>query len=201
MLPTTTPTVVPPETPDSEAAGAPIIPPTATPSPTPVVVPTVVPQQEETVPRNILSLVLSGLLTLLVLVAVIIVLGLLALLVIWWVEWRGMGGLSPVQRAYALLGRYVGYLGIHLPENFTPNERRRVIADQVPRGERSIRVITEMYVDETYGPDRGERGNRWIRAALNAWRETRRAFLRTRLEQMLPRHWRRKHPESHTRKR
>jgi transglutaminase-like putative cysteine protease len=194
-LPTLTPTPLPTSTPDPALGPEPIIPPTVTPlptpSPTPAVMPTVVaPAIEQTQSRSLLTSILSALLYVLVVVIAVIALAVLVIFIIWWLEWRGLGGLTPVQRAYALLERYAGYLGIRLSDSYTPFERRRVISDHIPKGDKPVRVITDMYVEETYGQERKRRG-RWNIAARNALSDARRAFFRARLSRFLPRRWRR----------
>lgn len=191
--PTATPTLVAPptETPDG-SSGGPVIPPTVTPMPsptptaTPVLMPTITgPEQQETRMPNVLSAILSAIVTVLAVLAVVLVLVFVLIFVVWWLEWRGLGGLSPVQRAYALLERYAGYLGIRLSESYTPVERQRVLSDRVPSSEKPVRVITEMYVDETYGPHDRPRP-RWETAVRAALSDLRRIFLRARLERLLP---------------
>ncbi len=193
--PTPSPTPPPTNTADPLAGAAPIIPPTVTltptTTPTPMIMPTISsPANQEVRAPNILSVILSAIVTLLLVTLLVVGLALAILFLVWWIEWRGMGGLSPVQRAYALLERYAGYLGIRLSPSFTPHERRRILSDQVPRGEKSVRMITNMYVEETYGPHR-RRDSRWAVVARNALREVRIAFFRMRLARFLPRRWRR----------
>ncbi len=196
VLPSSTPTEAPTMTPDPTQDLAPIIPPTVTaapsPSPTPLVMPTVTePTSQQVESRSLASAILSVVLTVLLVVAAALLLTLIIVLIVWWLEWRGLGGLSPVQRAYALLERYAGYLGIRLSASYTPHERRRVLSDRVPRGESSVRVITDMYIEETYGQERRRRG-KWNVAARNALGEARKSFFRTRLEQLLPKRWRKR---------
>ncbi|MBN1966343.1 MAG: transglutaminase domain-containing protein, partial [Anaerolineae bacterium] len=193
---TLTPTNTPPptNTPQSTAQGdVPLIPPTATATLEPSVTPTrpvapaaASPPNEETQSRSVLSVILSLVLAVLAVLLIVIILAVLLLLLVWWIEWRGLGGLSPVQRAYALLGRYAGYVGIRLGDSYTPHERRRILVDRVPRGEEPIRVITDMYVDETYGPER-PRSEHWTATVRAALREARVAFLRTRLGRLFTR--------------
>jgi transglutaminase-like putative cysteine protease len=194
--PTDTPTPLPTATLDTTQAAAPVVPPTLTPvptetaTPTPYLVPTLVsPPNEEVQEPNIFSAILSALLSVLIVLAIFVLLAIVIVFVVWWLEWRGLGGLTPVQRAYALVERYAGYLGIRLSSSHTPYERLRVLSDQVPRGKRSVEVITDMYVTETYGREqtRASRIEQRARAALN---HARRAFVRTRLERFLPRRWR-----------
>lgn len=191
--PTATPTLVAPptETPDG-SSGGPVIPPTVTPMPsptptsTPVVMPTITgPEQQETQMPSILSAILSAIVTVLVVLAVALLFILVLIFIVWWLEWRGLGGLSPVQRAYALLERYAGYLGIRLADSYTPNERQRVLMDRVPTSEKPVRVITDLYVNETYGPETKPR-SRWAIAARAALSDLRRIFLRVQLARFIP---------------
>lgn len=193
--PLPSPTPLATNTPDESNGVAPVLPPTVTPAPsptpTPVVMPTIAgPVAQQVQQPNLLSVIISALLTVLLVVLLVVGVAIAILFVVWWLEWRGMGGLTPVQRAYALLGRYAGYLGIRLSDSFTPHERRRVLTDHVPQGEKPVQVITDMYVEETYGPPRPRRG-RWSITARHALGEVRKAFLRARLERVLPRRWRR----------
>jgi hypothetical protein len=103
-------------------------------------------------------LALLGSLLLIVVLIVLLMVG--GVFFVWWVEWRGLGGLTPVQRAYALIERYAGYLGIRLGSSYTPDERRRIVVDRVPHSDQPVRAITEMYVEETYGPQ-ARRAGRW----------------------------------------
>jgi transglutaminase-like putative cysteine protease len=191
---TSTETPLPTSTPDQSEGVVPVIPPTPTlePSatPAPPLPPTIgAPPNQETQSRSPLEVLGAALLSVLVVVLVIVLVFVLILFVIWWIEWRGMGGLSPVQRAYALIGRYAGYLGLRLSSSFTPDERRRIVTDHVPGSEQPVRVITDMYVEETYGP-RQRRAGRWNVRARNAWYDARKAFLRMRLGRLLPKRWR-----------
>lgn len=191
-LPTATPTLMAPPTATPDSDAGPVIPPTVTPqpsptpTPTPPVLPTITgPEQEETRMPNMLSAILSALLTVLVVLAIVLALALFVVFVVWWLEWRGLGGLSPVQRAYALVDRYARYLGIRLSPSYTPNERQRVLTDHVPSSDKPVRLITDMYVQETYGPELPPRPRResLVRAALS---DARRIFFRTRLRWLLP---------------
>ncbi len=198
-LPTTTPTqVLPPTgTPEPDSEG-PLIPPTVTPqpsptpTPTPALFPTITgPEQQETRPPSLLASLLRVLAVVLIALLVVLLLVVLLVAAIWWLEWRGLGGLTPVQRAYALLERYAGYLGIRLAPSYTPRERQRVLTDRVPPGEAPIRAITDMYVEETYGPESTPRG-RWEETVRSALSDVRRVFLRARLDRLVP--FRRRRP-------
>lgn len=195
---TPTPTPTPPatNTPDLTQGAAPLIPPTLTltpsPSPAPPVAPTVsAPPNQETQQRNPLESLLALLGSLLLIVVLIVLLMVGVLFFVWWVEWRGLGGLTPVQRAYALIERYAGYVGIRLGSSYTPDERRRIVVDRVPHSDQPVRTITEMYVEETYGPQ-ARRAGRWNARARAAWNEARSAFVRARFGRWLPRRFRKR---------
>jgi hypothetical protein len=104
---------------------------------------------------------------------------LLGMFIYWWWEWRGMGGLSPVARAYARLERYLRLIGlIHTPEE-TPEERRERIVTKLPPAERPVTAITRTYSQERYGrPSEGTpEGARNARIAENAWKAARQSIL------------------------
>jgi len=191
LTPTVTPSPEPTATPSREEA-APYVPPTITPPPTPTLSapPTPVPPPEEEIrTTDRLSAILSVVVTILIVIGLVILLAVLILFLIWWLEWRGLGGLTPVQRAYALLERYAGYLGVRLAPSYTPHERQRVISHHVPESKQAVHVITDLYVEETYGPQQ-QRRTRWNIVARNALDEARKAFLRARVARLLPRRWR-----------
>jgi hypothetical protein len=192
--PTNTPTLVPsptpfatntPPPPDNQQQ--PLDPPTATPtsSPTPtatpVIVPTVAPPIKPPNPpsNDFLPFLLSalGLATLLFLLIVVLVL--IGVFIYWWWEWRGMGGLSPVARAYARLERYVSLLRVRPTAQDTPEERREKIVEKIPLAERPVTAITRTYSVERYGkPTEGTaEGARNARIADNAWTAARRLIL------------------------
>jgi transglutaminase-like putative cysteine protease len=130
----------------------PTVTPTFTPSPTatPVIVPTQPPPIAPR-PAGPFAFLLSALGTALF---VLLILGLIAgvgVFTWWWWEWRGMGGLSPVSRAYARLERYLRLIGIHLGEQQTPEERRQRVVRALPKAEPPVTAITRMYTAERYG--------------------------------------------------
>jgi hypothetical protein len=191
--PTQTATISP--TPDpltplpQDAALAPSITPTFTPSPTatPIIVPT---QPTSLAPRpagpfafllQALGAALFGLLILALIAGA-------GVFTWWWWEWRGMGGLSPVSRAYARLERYLRLIGIHLNSQQTPEERRQRVVRALPKAEPPVTAITRMYTAERYG-----RGARNIREselqseiADEAWTDTRTSILRRYLRRLFP---------------
>jgi transglutaminase-like putative cysteine protease len=196
--PTTTPTPTITPTPDpltplpNEAQTLPTITPTFTPSPTatPVILPTQPPPLAPQ-PRGPLSFILPALGFALASLLVILILVGIGVFIWWWWEWRGMGGLSPVTRAYARLERYIGLIGIQLGNQHTPEERRRRIIRQLPGAEPPVTAITRMYTAERYGP--GPKNPQEIHthaeSADQAWGDARSSILQRFLQRLLP--WRR----------
>ncbi len=168
---------------------------TLTPSVTasPVIVPTQPPPIRPQSQRDPLSFILPALgIALLSLFLIVLILALLVF-VYWWWEWRGMGGLSPIARAYARLDRYIGLLGIHLRPEQTPDERKQDIIRDLPAAEPSVTAITRMYVTERYGPNRtpSTPDTPQGQVADRAWMETRGNILQRFLRRVfMP--WRRK---------
>lgn len=98
----------------------------------------------------------------------------------YWFEQRGLLELSEISRSYARLNIYAPLVGVDLEESATPYERAGQIVGAVPEGEKPIHAITQLYVDEQYGPPpetpmHADRANTWAR---EAWPTARRAFLR-----------------------
>ncbi len=164
LTPTFTPTPPPTNTPEAPlnsgsnqtpTAGTPTITATLTPSttPSPIIVPTQPPPLRPQSRSDTLSLLPALGIALLILFVIVGIL-LAFLFLYWYWEWRGMGGLSPIARAYARLERYLGLIGIHLRPEQTPEERRQKIVHDLPAAEPSVTAITRMYISERYGPDR-----------------------------------------------
>jgi transglutaminase-like putative cysteine protease len=183
--PTPTPTGMTP-TPPNAAEIAPTFTPTFTPTPTqtPVIVPTQQLQVRQQ-PRSLLSFLLPALgIALLVVLIVALIFGLLTF-IWWWWEWRGMGGLSPIARAYARLERYVNLIGIRLSAEQTPEERRRRIIKVVPKAEPPVTAITRLYSAERYGP-RSRPVTDKPDTADRAWLDTRKSILKRWLRRFVP---------------
>jgi len=113
---------------------------------------------------------------------------LLAVFIAWWWEWRGMGGLSPISRAYARLMRYMQLLGLRLGEHETPEERRRGIIRKLPQAERPVTAITRAYTIERYSgkPEGTPESARNNQIADQAWPEARRNILMRWLRKFVP---------------
>jgi hypothetical protein len=111
-------------------------------------------------------------------VVTILVLLLLVAFVVWWVEYRGLGGLNPVQKAYARMSIYGRWLRITLTDRQTPEERRRTLVEEVPEGEQPIETITHLYTRDRFGPptskDQQEKNNE---VARQSWSTARLAFI------------------------
>ena len=104
------------------------------------------------------------------------------MLLIWYVEYRGLGGLSAVQKAYARMGIYGAWLGLRLDRSATPDERRRYLIGAVPEGEEPINSITRAYILDRYASPAKRDGYRLSeQAAQSAWRQARQAFIRRKL--------------------
>lgn len=156
---------------------------TATPTPTPVIIPTQAPplREQQQSSSFILTAVAFALGTLLLIALLIAVL----IFIWWWWEWRGMGGLSPISRAYARLEKYMGLIGIRFGENVTPDERRRRIVREVPVIEPPVKAITQMYTEERYGASKSDKST-YGNLPDKAWDEARRGILRRYLGRLFP---------------
>jgi hypothetical protein len=166
---------------------------TPTPSITPTVTPVIVPTQppsfepEPPEPEGLLGFLLPLLGVILMALLVILLLVIVGTFLWWWWEWRGMGGLSPVTRAYARLERFVALIGIELSGDQTPAERRKRIVGDLPEAGPPVSTITQMYMAERYG----RRTKHPLEAAQDAdrvdsaWRETRGNILQRWLQRLL----------------
>lgn len=198
---TTLPTVTPLPTPTPQPTATPTFSPTdpaganATPTgqmqqpfvastPTPTPAPTSTPPPPPDVTKvdsdggsNILRVIL---LTLGAVVLTLLLVALAVALAIWYIEFRGLGGLNAVQKAYARMAIYARWLGIRFEQSTTPDERRRYLVGQVPEGERPINTITHVYMEERYGEPAATRAARH-HTIHKAWQSARRAFIRRKL--------------------
>jgi len=190
---TPTPSITPtpdPLTPQPQAGlSQPTVTPTFTPTPTatPVIVPTQPPPLTPR-PAGPLGFILQALgaaLVVLLIIAVIVGVGVFTW---WWWEWRGMGGLSPVTRAYARLERYLGLIGLHLGSEQTPEERRQRIVRALPKAEPPVTAITRMYTVERYGRGGQTPHDTELQSGMadEAWVDTRTNILQRFLRRLLP---------------
>ena len=181
---TLTPTPQPTGTAGSQAQNNPPVilqTPTSTPSPsqTPLPGPSLLPS-----PTAPLSLPLITLLSLFMVVAVpITVISFILVGALWWFEYRGLGQLSPIARAYARLTLYARWLRLPTANGATALERGRRWAREIPDRAAAITSITDLYVTERYAPPRplttdteGQVNAAWrwargglLRRKLNSW--------------------------------
>lgn len=193
--PTATPTPVPSPTPQStqEALQNDNTQPTITPSPsptftaTPVIVPTVQPPIAPQ-DQSPLSFLIPALGLALLILLLMIIIALLIAILFWWWEWRGMGGLSPVSRAYARMERYVTLIGIRSGDDKTTLEKRRAIQDKIPAAKEPVKAISDMYTLERYRgrSDDPTEHARHSETADKAWIDTRRNVLLRWLRRFIP---------------
>lgn len=163
-----------------------IIPPTLTPTATPTRLPTLPPsptpppQQETQIP----SADDNGLLKILLYAfasacGIVVLLILSVVFFVWWVEHRGLGGLTMTEKAYARLAIYAKWLHITLPPQHTPEERRRTLVTNVPEGEAPISDITQFYVQARFAPPQKARPDA---QAGEAWTAARMAFIKRKIK-------------------
>ena len=194
--PTPSPTPLPSPTalPSQEAREQNLEPPTVTPSPTalpspsptPFILPTVQPPISPDNPPP-LSVLQPIIFFALVVMLLLIVLAIIALLLFWWWEWRGMGGLSPVSRAYARLERYIQLIGINVGSTLTTLEKRRELQQRIPAAREPIRTISDLYTRERYSGSRDAVENsNFAESAEKAWYVTRGNILRRWLRKRIP---------------
>lgn len=166
---------------------------TPTPSPTftatPVILPTIAPPVSPPDPpnTNFLSFLLPAIGLAFAIFMSILLIVLIGVFIFWWWEWRGMGGLSPISRAYARLMRYLTLIGIHNSDDETPEERRRRIVSQLPQAERPVTAITRNYTVERYsGRGRTTENVERNQMADDAWVDARRSILQRWLRRFIP---------------
>jgi transglutaminase-like putative cysteine protease len=167
----------------SEALPSTPVPPTPTPQPTPAekkadqLPPQPTPQAPPAAAGGAaagLAGLLQPLLALLPILAVIAVLVALATFGLRLAEGAGFGGLSPVQRAYAMLSRWAAWLGIGGAH--TPYEQAGLLARRAPQAGEPAQRITELYVEQRYS--RREAGRDQAQEAGLAWSRARLALRR-----------------------
>jgi transglutaminase-like putative cysteine protease len=164
--------------------------PSPTPTATPVILPTIAPPITMPDPPqyDFLSFLLPAIGLAFVIFLLILALILIAVFIAWWWEWRGMGGLSPISRAYARLMRYMKLIGIRAGDHETPEERRRGIIRKLPQAERPVTAITRAYTIERYSgkPEGTPESARNNQIADQAWTDARRNILMRWLRKFVP---------------
>ncbi len=191
-LPTATPTEVPQAlggfTPTPTGAGQGMVLPTATPTPPPTATPPPPPDVTRVDDTNGPSLLRAILIALAILALIVVALLLALLALIWFVEYRGLGGLNIVQRAYARMEIYSRWLGLRFEEAATPDERRRILVAEIPEGERPVTAITRAYIEDRYAapaPPSAQKAKAII--ADEAWQTARGVFIRRKLARLFRR--------------
>jgi hypothetical protein len=128
------------------------------------------------------------LLVLTLIVGIVLLLFLVGLALLWWVEYRGLGGLSTVQKTYARLGIYGHWLGANLNNRLTPDERRRRLIHEAPDGRQPINAITHLYIRDRFAPPVPEDTQREAEhVAGTAWTKARAAFIMEKIRRWLGR--------------
>jgi hypothetical protein len=108
----------------------------------------------------------------------------------WWWEWRGTQGLTPIERAYARLNRYLRLAGLSFSDSQTPSERQAGLIRTLPEVEKPVRLITHLYNAERYGPPSPLSVSPNVEERVeDAWSDVRWAILRRWLRQFM--FWRR----------
>lgn len=189
--PTLTPTPQPTGTGSGNAQSNPPVflqTPTSTPSPSATLLPGPSLLEPPTVP---LPLPLITFLSLFMVVAIpVAIVSFIVVGALWWYEYRGLGQLSPVARAYARLTFYARWLRFPAPSGTTALERGRRWAREVPDRAAAITSITDLYVTEHYAQPRPLAPE--IETHVNAsWRWARGGLLRHKFNSWLPRWLRR----------
>lgn len=200
--PTITPTHAPTSTPEatptqpdnqgqSQDAPATMTPtPSPTPTATPVILPTIAPPitMPDAPQYDFFSFLVQAIGLAFAVFFIILLLVLLLLFIAWWWEWRGMGGLSPISRAYARLMRYMRLIGFRVGDNETPEERRKGIIRKLPQAERPVTAITRAYTIERYSgkPEGTVESARNNQIADQAWPDARRNILMRWLRKFVP---------------
>lgn len=191
-----TPSPTPTQSPTLPPNVTPTVTPTLTPTPTftPTFTPTATPIPPEPQATSLETDTGGGFwrvfLTILgIILATLLLIVLMVVFIIWWVEHRGLGGLNPVQKAYARLGIYGNWLGVGVHNRMTPEERRQVFVDEVPEGQHPITDITHLYIHDRFAPPAADHDTQREaeHVASIAWTKARVAFIREKLHRWLRR--------------
>jgi hypothetical protein len=108
----------------------------------------------------------------------LLALALAAVLGLRYVETAGLSKLPGIERAYALVTRYAGWLGV-TKRHHTPYEQAGELAQRAPDAQESVQRITDLYVQKRFAPpenateidakgadDAWQQARRWLRRAL-----------------------------------
>jgi hypothetical protein len=88
----------------------------------------------------------------------------------------GLGKLPGIERAYALLTRYAGWLGIGKARQHTPYEQAEALAERAPNAQEPMRRITDLYVEKRFSAPK-DVPQELVGEAEGAWKQAR-AWLR-----------------------
>jgi len=176
--------IVPQETQQNEQLLQPSMTPTPTLTPTPQATP--IPLQDTQIDSDSGSSILQFLAILGLIVLVLLTVGTVVFaFMVWWVEHRGLGGLSMVDKAYARLKIYGEWIGVTFPADHTPHERRSNLVKAVPEGKTPISGITKRYVENRFAPPQQRALNE--QEVIKDWQEARTAFIRRRIKKLFRR--------------
>lgn len=103
---------------------------------------------------------------------------LVALAALRYVEGAGLGRLPGVERAYALLTRYAGWLGIGANRQCTPYEQAEELARRAPQADEPVRRITDLYVRRRFAPPGNGDAPSGAQEAISAWAAARTSLRR-----------------------
>jgi transglutaminase-like putative cysteine protease len=67
-------------------------------------------------------------------------------------EEHGLSRLPAVERAYALITRYAGWLRVHQGRQLTPYEQAEALANRAPQARAPVEQITTLYVRRRFAP-------------------------------------------------
>jgi len=109
--------------------------------------------------------------------------GVLALVYLLW-HW-GLRGMKSPERAYARVTRLGAALGLGRPAHYTPSEYAGLLSETLPSSARDIAGIVARYEAQVYG--RADVAGDEERELEMEWRRVRRAMVRWRLRNLLPR--------------
>ncbi len=171
-------------------SGESFLPSTPTPSPSPAPTATPAPPPDATrVGGDQGSRVLRiALLTLGIFALLALTVGLIIAFTIWYVEYRGLGGLNVIERAYARVGIYSRWVGVHFATSATPEERRRFLSGELPEVDRPVTTITQTYTESRYAsPERAVQQTEDGQRVKTAWHTARWIFISRKVKQFFRR--------------
>ena len=103
-------------------------------------------------------------------------------------EGAGLSRLAGVERAYAILTRYAGWLNLGRGRQFTPYEQAEALAQRAPQAQAPVQRITDLYVRKRFSPPRHADSQRDAKEALQALSAARQALRAALLRAKLWRH-------------